>query len=64
MDVKQLYRNTVVEEIATRCVDHETWAGPANVGMLVDTSGDGANDSDGSDVMGELDGDITGSCDG
>jgi hypothetical protein len=34
------------------------------VGKLVDSSGDGANDSDGADSMGELDGDITGSCDG
>lgn len=33
------------------------------MGALVDSSGDGANDSDGEDVMGELDGDI-GSCDG
>ena len=34
------------------------------MGMLVDSSEDGANDSDGSDVTGELDGDMTGSCDG
>jgi hypothetical protein len=32
--------------------------------MLVDSSIDGANDSDGEDEMDELDGDMTGDCDG